>query len=237
MILKIKKRYSPLYKKFKVLRKNVQNRKKLLKFKRVKWQSLILYLKQQSKRRVKKYILYDHNKSYIPRFVDNFRNKYKYNLHVKKRFSLFYGGLISKTIKKNIMLSEKKKKLNSNFFFIEKFEQQLCVILYRSYFTSSIREAKQIIIHNNVYINGRIIKNSSYKVKKGDFIEINPKCYSLIINNIKTTEFWPLPPKYLQINYKILKILVIDNIKFTNFSTYFPFWLNLNLMTKQYKFV
>lgn len=235
MVIKNKKRYKPLYKKFKNLRKNVQNRKKLLKFKKVKWQNLILYLNRQSSRRTKNYIVYDHNKSYIPKFVDKFKNKYRNNLHVKQRFSLFYGEILNNILKKSIKQSAKKNLLNPNFFLIEKFEQQLCVILYRAYFTSSIRESKQLIIHNNVYVNKQVMKNSSYKVKKGDLIEIKHKCHSLVEYNIKTIKFWPLPPKYLQINYKIFKILLIDDIKFINFSTHFPFWLDLNLITKQYK--
>ena len=45
MIFIKKRRHKPLYKKFLNLRKNVQNRRKLLKFKKRKWQKLVNYLK------------------------------------------------------------------------------------------------------------------------------------------------------------------------------------------------
>ena len=45
-----KKRFKPLYKKFIKSRENVQNRKKLFKFKRNKWQLLIKHYKKSLKR-------------------------------------------------------------------------------------------------------------------------------------------------------------------------------------------
>jgi len=42
-----KKRYKPFYKQFLRLRKNIQNRSKLLKFKKQKWIRFQQYLKNQ----------------------------------------------------------------------------------------------------------------------------------------------------------------------------------------------
>ena len=44
-----KKRYKPFYKQFLRLRKNIQNRSKLLKFKKQKWIRFQQYLKNQLK--------------------------------------------------------------------------------------------------------------------------------------------------------------------------------------------
>ena len=51
MVLKQKNRYKPLYKQFLRLRDNIQDKKKLLKFKKKKWQSFI----QNYKRKLKRY--------------------------------------------------------------------------------------------------------------------------------------------------------------------------------------
>ena len=47
-MLKKKNKFKPLYKQFIKLRENVQNRKKLLKFKNQKWERLIQYYKKKN---------------------------------------------------------------------------------------------------------------------------------------------------------------------------------------------
>ena len=51
MITKKKYRHKPVYKKFVSLKKNVQNRSKLLKFKKRKWQFMLSQLTRISKTR------------------------------------------------------------------------------------------------------------------------------------------------------------------------------------------
>ena len=51
MIFKNKNRFKPLYKQFIKLKENVQNREKLLKFKKQKWEKLI----QTYKKKLKQY--------------------------------------------------------------------------------------------------------------------------------------------------------------------------------------
>lgn len=224
-----------IYKKFLTLKTNVQYRKRLLslKFKKQKWQKFISFLTRFYKRRKKKFFIYDINKNVLPRFSNPFKRKYKTVLQNKKKINLFYGGLLKKQLKKQKYVLAKNKnlfinKFNRNLLFIELFEKRLDVVLYRSHFVPSIIEARQLILHNHVKINQKVINKKAYILKSGDFISINKKLHKLILTNIYESHFWPLPPKYLNVSYKTLEICFTNKIKNSNVSNFFPFWLNIH---------
>jgi hypothetical protein len=50
MLFKKKNRYKPRFKQFLKLRENVQNRNKILKFKKKKWEKLLQFYKRKLKR-------------------------------------------------------------------------------------------------------------------------------------------------------------------------------------------
>jgi hypothetical protein len=67
-------------------------------------------------------------------------------------------------------------------------------------------------------------------------IKINLNYWHLISINIQKAIIWPLPPKYLTINYKILQI-IIGTFEKTNFSSVFFYNLNLEkILTSYYKY-
>lgn len=225
----------PIYKIFLSLRTNVQYRRRLrlLKFKKQKWQKFILLLSRFNSRRKKKFFTYDLNKYTLPKFSTSFKRKYKIILQNKKKVSLFYG-LLSKTQlkkQKNILFKKThlfKNKFNRISIFIELFEQRLDVIIYRSHFTTSITEARQLILHKNVKVNNKIVTKNSYILKSGDLISIDQKLHKLILDNVYNSHFWPIPPKYLDINYKTFEIHFINRVSNYNIANLFPFPLNLH---------
>ena len=239
-MLKTPQRYKPIYKKFVPLKVNAQYRKRLLllKFKKQKWQKLILYLKRLQKRRKKNFQSFDLTKVNLPKQYNSFKKKYKTSLQEKNKIKTFYGNLSNKALKKNIKLLKSKKikslkkLINKNILLIQTFEKNLDVVLYRSHFVNSIRAGKQLILHNHVKINNKIVKSNSYTIKPGDVISISKKAFLLIQNNVYSSHIWPLPPKYLQINYKTLEITINKSIVYENLATSFPFFPNFHNLMK-----
>lgn len=260
-----KHRYKPLYKQFSRLRKNVQNRRILYlkykipfpiyinhidkkniiksKLKKNKWKGFIKTLKRNlilSKYR-KSSRMYDINLYHTQRYPNYFTRKFSNKLLAKKSIALLYGGLLKRYLKKQINITLKKtnysrKNLgNVNFFFIRNLESRLDTVLYRSFFTLSIRSARQLITHGHIFVNKRIIKTNSFILKKGDLIEINPRYHKLINKNIENSFVWPIPPKYIVINFRTFQIFFHENIQDTSFSTHFPFWIDINTITKYYR--
>jgi len=232
MTIKKHNNYKPLYKKFISLRKNISYNQKILKFKKKKWQKLIFFLKRSNKTRNQIYKNFDSNLYFISKFGTLFKKQHKYNLQTKQKINLFYGGLTKKYMKRIVAVNLEKNKSKSLMYGLE---NRLDSILYRSHFSSSLRTARQLISHGHILVNKSRVKNSSYKVQLGDYIEVSPKIHFLIKFNIGNSSLWPLPPKNLCINYKTLQIIYIQNVNRINLSTYFPFWVDWNTLSQYYK--
>lgn len=227
------RRNKPLYKKFLPLKKNIQSRNKLLKFKKKKWQKFKHLI---SKFRKKKF--YDSMSYSLFNFKNFFSRKFKYNLQNKQRLSLFYGKFRKKYLKKLVKWTLKKfknLKLHVTILFINQLETRLDTALFRSHFSYSFNNARQLISHRKIYVNNQIIQYNSYLLKKGDLITLDKNILKFVTYNILKSNNWPTPPKYFHINYKTLQILVIEDINYTNCLTYYSFLMDLNSFIKFYE--
>jgi ribosomal protein S4 len=236
MILKQKSRFKPLYKQFINLNENVQNRKKILQFKKQKWSKLVSFIKHKLKR-YKKFKPQNQTQYVVSRYPNKWnsykKGRYRTILQAYKKLKLLYGNFTQKKIKKFIKQALSNNINNLNIRFLKIFESRLDTILYRAKFSKSIREARQLIVHKKILINNKKIKSQGYIVKVGDLITIKSKYSSLIEKNIANAAIWPIPPKHLSINYKTLQI-IFGNIDVTNFSSYFNFNLNLEKLLVDY---
>lgn len=231
-----KKRYKPFYKQFLRLRKNIQDRPKLFKFKKQKWVKFQQYSKNQLKF-YKRFKIKDQFQLSVSKFAsrgNSFQKKFRNNLYERKAFSLFYGKLKKKYLKKYILESVKSKNTSSNFMdfrykTLKFFESRLDTVLYRSNFSLSIKGASQLILHGHVLVNGVPVRTKSYILKTNDLIEIayNTKSRDLIKKNLDRSNFWPIPPKHLLINYKTLQILFVYR-NTSNLMPVFNHYLNID---------
>lgn len=241
--MKQNKRNKPFYKQFLRLRKNIQDRPKLFKFKKQKWQNIQRYSKNQLKF-YRRFQIKDQLQFSISKFAsrgNSFQRKFKNNLYDRKLFSLFYNGLKRKYLKKHILKSiQTKRYVNGVTDFryptLQFFESRLDTVLVRSKFCLSFKGAAQLILHGHVLVNGSSITTKSYILKTNDLIEIrlNPKSRNLVKKNLDRSNFWPLPPKYLAINYKTLQILFLY-MEDSNFVPVFNHYLNLNSIVANIK--
>lgn len=228
-----KRRNKPLYKKFLSLRKNIQNRPKLLRFKNKKWQKF-----QQLISRFKRKKFHDPTSYFLTNFKNFFSKKFKYNLQNKQRLSLFYGNLRKSYLKKIVKLTKKDCKnvrKHPTVSFIEKLETRLDTALYRAHFSYSFNHARQLISHKKVYVNNKIVQYNSYLLKKGDLITLDKNIFEFVTLNILTSRFWPIPPKHFYVNYKTFQILVIEDITYTPWLVYYPFLIDFNSFLKFYE--
>lgn len=230
MILKKKNKFKPLYKKFLNLRENIQNRYKILKFKKQKWNKFIGFYKKKLKR-YNKFCPKNQNQYIVSKFpnrYNSYQKKFKNTLQVIKAFKLFYGGLKKKLLKKTIKTVKHKE--NYNTVFIQLFEKRLDVVLYKAKFYNSLRSSQQAIVHGKVLVNNKITKKKNFFLQDGDLISLNFK-HNL---KIRKSQIWPLPPKHLIINYKTMQI-ICGHFNNTNISTLFSFYLNLEKILINYR--
>jgi ribosomal protein S4 len=237
-----KVRFKPLFKQMVKLRINALHNFKVLKFKKNKWKSFLIFFKNQLKTtKYKKYKIIDQDKYLINKknkFELNFKKMYFKKLFINSKISnLFFGKLsksyyktlISKTkhkIKNQITIKNKKKN------FLQFLESRLDFILLRSKFCFTIRSARQCISHGYINVNKKTIKSKSFRVKPGDLICLNyasTTMRKLYKKNLAYSITWPLPPSHIVVNYKTMEILFLGNfLKETATVFYFPFHLKLH---------
>lgn len=241
MIFKKKNRYKPNFKKLITLRENVINNKKILTFKKKKWENFLFHYNRRLKW-YNKYKVIDQQKYSIKKYakkVIGYNKRYRETLHTSKRFKILYGGLSKKYLKQLIKLSNKNNQKTLPYKkIIERIENRIDNILYRAKFCVSIRNARQLISHKKIFVNNTIVKSSSYQVKTGDTVklDLNDKCLIKIAskNIARRGQTLPHPPKHLYINYRTLQI-VVGPINTNSFYNYFTYNLNLNKLLQDYK--
>ncbi|ORX83010.1 alpha-L RNA-binding motif-containing protein [Basidiobolus meristosporus CBS 931.73] len=89
-------------------------------------------------------------------------------------------------------------------------ERRLDFIIFRSHFCSSINQARQAILHGNVYVNEKKLPYPSHRVKDGDVVRIEPSAVCTLSGTPgQELTFTPKPyqqpwmflPDYLEVNY------------------------------------
>lgn len=238
-----KKRYKPFYKQFKRLRINIQNRRKVFRFKKKKW---VLFQRHALKRLkfFNRYKFKDQFRLFAIKFAsrgNSFKKNFRNILQERQIFSLFYGGLKQKYLKTQILKSVKSKKLKNvgsidmRYRVTQFFESRLDIVLHRAGFCLSVKEARKFVLHKHVLVNQKCVMTGSYILKPNDLIELSEKdkTRNFVKQNLINFPFWPIPAKHLLINYKTLQILFLytDSSHLTKFNHY----LNLSSMVSNLK--
>ncbi|MFC1491799.1 30S ribosomal protein S4 [Nitrospinota bacterium] len=85
---------------------------------------------------------------------------------LEKQFRLYYGEA-----------ARKKGVKGENLFRL--LELRLDNVVYRSSFADSRSQARQLVVHNHVMVNGRKVNRPSYSVRKDDVVQIKEKSKKL----------------------------------------------------------
>ena len=201
---------------------NSDNTKTYYNFRRRKWQKLIFCILKENKFDNQYYKLFDQKIYDTKTYCDDFSNGFKKNLGIKKRFKIFYGHLKENHYFKIIKQKKQKGAINV----LNYLEKRLDVVLVRSNFALSIKNAQQMIVCGHIYVNNTNVRKKSFLLKEGDKITASIKNHKLIEYYILGSLMWPIYPKYLQIDYSTPQILIIGKIKPS--SNLYRFWLDLN---------
>lgn len=238
MSSRTKNRFKPIFKQLIKLRENVQNRQKILKFKKKKWQTFLTFYNHKLKI-YRKFKPLDHTKYFVTKHGTrgmSYKKRFRDTMQAGRKLRLFYGNLLKKYLKKKIRIALKRKqpKQRVENTFLNFFENRLDTVLYRAKFAPTIRSARQLILHGKVYVNHIQVKNKAYHLKSGDVVNLNLNSLNLYENHIINSVKWSIPPKHLLINYRTLQILFINNLESTNLASEFSFNLRLQKIVVNY---
>lgn len=100
-------------------------------------------------------------------------SEYGTQLREKQKLKRIYG-LLEKQFR-NYVLAAQKKHINTEDALISLLETRLDNMVFRLGFGKSRPQARQMVSHRHVLVNGKKINIPSYKVLEGDVISIDPK--------------------------------------------------------------
>ena len=109
-------------------------------------------------------------------------SEYRVQLREKQKTKRIYG-LLEKQFRGYYTLASRQSGITGENL-LRILESRLDNVVYRLGFAKSRDEARQIVRHNHIQVNGRRVNIPSYRVRPGDLVAIGPKSKDLLV--IKT---------------------------------------------------
>ena len=101
---------------------------------------------------------------------------------------------MEKQFRKYVVLAQKKK-ANTEDTLVERLETRLDNIIYRLGFGKTRAQARQMVSHRHVLVNGKKVNIPSYRVSEGDIITISPE---FMKDDVKERIDGVSPPPFLE---------------------------------------
>jgi len=162
--------------------------------------------------------------TYLTHHLKKLEHTFSNSLNNRRRIKLLFGfnqsykllNFIKKIEKKNTY----KKRFSKANGLINLIEHRLDVVLVRAKFASTLSQARQLISHRQVYVNGIVITSSFFVLKKRDIISVSPSIKKIVKYNIKqsiqTQDLIVSQYNSFEVNFIIQKIVIISNSLKTN---------------------
>ncbi|WBW49523.1 30S ribosomal protein S4 [Peptoniphilus equinus] len=99
--------------------------------------------------------------------------EYGKQLLEKQRLRAYYGVLEKQFV--NLFKEAKKAKGQTGPLLVQYLERRLDNLAYRMGFASSIRQARQMVTHGHIKVNGKKVNIPSYRCDEGDVIELSER--------------------------------------------------------------
>lgn len=100
-------------------------------------------------------------------------SEYGLQLREKQKMKRMYG-LMEKEFRLTFDRAGRMKGVTGNNL-ISLLERRLDNVSYRLGFASSRSDARQLVLHNHVFVNGKSVNIPSFVVRKGDIVEVREK--------------------------------------------------------------
>lgn len=121
----------------------------------------------------------------------------------EKQKARFLFGISERQSQKYYEIANKSDEI-TGIKFLKLLEQRLDNTVYRAGFANTRPQARQIVSHGLIKVNGKKVKTPSMLIKPGDHFEvIDKKKESKLFEEAKNAKY--KPPKWLKVDQKALK--------------------------------
>ena len=136
------------------------------------------------------------------------QSEYGLQLNEKQKVKFIYG-VLEKQIRKYYVMATKKQGITGEML-LQILESRLDNVVFRLGLANTRREARQIVNHGHITVNGQKVDIPSYLVKPGDVIAVREKSKNSVrIKEIVETNANRVVPKWLSMDKNTLTGKVI----------------------------
>lgn len=136
------------------------------------------------------------------------QSEYGLQLNEKQKVKFIYG-VLEKQFRKYYVMATKKQGITGEML-LQILESRLDNVVFRLGLANTRREARQIVNHGHITVNGQKVDIPSYLVKPGDVIAVREKSkHSVRIKEIVETNANRVVPKWLSMDKNTLTGKVI----------------------------
>lgn len=160
------------------------------------------------------FMIYDNaniEKAFLKREQEPFRRKQsEYGRRLlEKQKVMFYYGMREGQMRKMFNLARRTKGNTSKAFLIA-CERRLDNAVYSAGFTSSRAQARQVISHGNILVNGHRVDVASYLVNTGDTITVSERAgIRKVINDVVEKKSGYVAPDWIATDPKTLTAKIV----------------------------
>ncbi|MDC1538803.1 30S ribosomal protein S4 [Pelagibacteraceae bacterium] len=128
---------------------------------------------------------------------------YKIQLQAKQKLKGYYGNLNERQFR-NVFQEAERVRGNTGENLVGILESRLDAVVYRAKFALTVFQARQIINHGHIKVNGKKVNVGSYSLKENDEIEVreSSKQLATILSSIASKE--REVPEYVVVDHKQL---------------------------------
>jgi small subunit ribosomal protein S4 len=135
-------------------------------------------------------------------------SEYMIQLREKQKARRIYG-VLEKQFRRMYEEATRQKGITGENL-LRMLETRLDNVAFRAMFGASRNQARQLVRHGHVSVNGKRVTIPSYQVRKGDVVELRPKAQNMIViqHNLDTLD--RTVPPWLEVDGSRTKVTVRD---------------------------
>lgn len=137
------------------------------------------------------------------------QSEYGLQLNEKQKVKFIYG-VLEKQFRKYYVMATKKQGITGEML-LQILESRLDNVVYRLGLANTRREARQIVSHGHILVNGSKVDIPSYLVKQGDVVTVKEKSKNSVrIKEVTEANATKATPKWLDMDKNTLTGKVVS---------------------------
>lgn len=136
---------------------------------------------------------------------------YAVRLKEKQRLRAQYGIREAQMHRAFVEALRAEGKTGSNL--IELLEMRLDALVLRAGFARTIAQARQVVVHRHILVDGKIVDRPSYRLKPGQTVQVKPKSQTAVPFEVAAAgvhrDVLPPVPGYLDVDLERLRFTLV----------------------------